>query len=112
MVAQKKETFNSRELCDRYGCTLRTIHAMERKKAFPEGDKYSKSIVWSKPKVLAWEKLHMPHLHPDTVVDEDPEQAAEWEKRARQRALDREEEEGEERPPPRPKKGKRARRKK
>ena len=106
-MVKNKETFTSEDLCARYGCTLRTIHHMERKKGFPLGAIYSKGYVWSVAKVIAWEKIHMPHLHVDAVVDEDPEQAAEWEKRSRRRALDREDGGEEEQKPQRPQKAKR-----
>jgi len=103
MVGKKKQTMTSEELCERYGVTLRTIHHMERKKGFPLGSIFSKALVWSHEKVMAWEREHMPHLHAGADIDENPEQLAEWEKHARMRALDREGT-GEAEPEPPPKK--------
>ena len=87
----KKLTFTTEDLCERYGVTLRTIHHMERTQGYPLGAPFSKTLVWSVAKVLAWEKIHMPHLHVGSDdVDESPEQAAEWAELIRVRALERE----------------------
>lgn len=63
MVKAKGETISSSELQGRYGCTLRTIQAKQRKLGFPMGSIFSKEYEFSWPAVVAWEKVHMPHLH-------------------------------------------------
>lgn len=74
-MVRKKDTFTSGELCARYGCVLRTIRAKQKKLGFPDGDIYSKELVFSMAKVIAWEKVHMPHLHGgDAALDD----AEEW----------------------------------
>lgn len=73
MAMKKKETFTSKDLCERYGVTLRTIHAMERKQGFPKGSVFSKALIWSVPMVLAWEHNHMPHLSGSVELADDAE---------------------------------------
>lgn len=109
MAARKKAIFTTKELMERYGNTLRTIQHWQRTKGFPMGDFVSKTYHFPYEGVIAWEKIHMPHLHSDIHVDEDPEQAALWRERARQHALDREGGGDEEQKPQRSKKAKRPR---
>ena len=108
-MAAKKAIFTSNELCERYGVVLRTIQSWQRKKGFPMGDFISKTYRFTYDGVINWEKIHMPHLHAESSVDEDPAQKAEWDRRARRHAIDRDlgKEVEEKQKPQRPKKAKR-----
>lgn len=75
-MVKRKDTFTSGELCARYGCVLRTIHAKQKKLGFPAGNIFSKELVFSMPGVIAWEKVHMPHLHGGAAAAVDD--AEEW----------------------------------
>jgi hypothetical protein len=62
-MVRKKGTYTGQELCARYGCVLRTIHAKEKTLGFPHGSLFGKDLVYSEAAVHAWEREHMPHLH-------------------------------------------------
>lgn len=76
----RKETYTSKDLGERYGVCLRTIHAWEKRRGFPKGDPFSKNIIWSIARVTAWEKVHMPHLHGGAPTADDSE---DWERMKR-----------------------------
>ena len=110
MAAKKKVIFTSKELCARYGKGLRTIQHWQKTKGYPLGDFISNTYHFNYEAVIAWEKIHMPHLHAEAEhVDEDPQQTAEWNERVREHARNREQGGVEDKKPAPAKKAKRTR---
>lgn len=82
-MRKRKGTYNVRDLCDRYSCSLLTIHRREREQGYPTSEKYGRDLIWSEPKVTAWEKIHMPGLH--SAANEEAATDEDWDEMHRER---------------------------
>lgn len=68
-------TFSTSELLERYGCTQRTLRRWTRERDYPHGTPGGRrEYRYLVESVYAWERKHMPHLHP-TLPPSDDQQA-------------------------------------
>jgi predicted DNA-binding transcriptional regulator AlpA len=75
-----KDTYDIRDLMARYSCAASTIYRLMKNDGYPRPSRVLKGSrnVWAMLAVHAWEREHMPQLHPSTDEVALMEESEQW----------------------------------